>query len=98
MTHIACQQKRVVSANGGLNILRFLLMESFENKVYANNPRTIDQLKENIKNEINNIALAQMVACLPLVQQIQGSISGGVVNFYLKITTSGPGGVEMYTF
>ena len=30
-------------------------------------------------------ALAQMVACLPLVQQVQGSIPGGVVNFYLKI-------------
>ena len=26
-------------------------------------------------------ALAQMVACLPLVQQIRGSIPGGVVNF-----------------
>ena len=30
-------------------------------------------------------ALAQMVACLPLVQQIRGSIPGGVVNFHLKI-------------
>ena len=26
-------------------------------------------------------ALAQMVACLPLIQQVQGSIPGGVVNF-----------------
>ena len=30
-------------------------------------------------------ALAQMVACLPLVQQVRGSIPGGVVNFHLKI-------------
>ena len=30
-------------------------------------------------------ALAQMVACLPLGQRVQGSIPGGVVNFHLKI-------------
>ena len=30
-------------------------------------------------------ALAQMVACLPMVQQVRGSIPGGVVNFNLKI-------------
>ena len=29
--------------------------------------------------------LAQMVACLSLVQQVRGSIPGGVVNFHLKI-------------
>ena len=29
--------------------------------------------------------LAQMVACLPLVQQARGSIPRGVVNFHLKI-------------
>ena len=29
-------------------------------------------------------ALAEMVACLPLVQQVQDSIPGGVVNFNLK--------------
>ena len=29
--------------------------------------------------------LAQMVACLPLVQEVQGSTPRGVVNFYLKI-------------
>ena len=33
--------------------------------------------------------LAQMVACLPLVQQIRGSIPGGVVNFHLKIFNLG---------
>ena len=33
----------------------------------------------------NIIELAQMVACLPLVQQVRGSIPGGVVNFHLKI-------------
>ena len=39
-------------------------------------------------------ALAQMVACLPLVQQVRGSIPGVVVKF----STSELGGVEMYTF
>ena len=43
-------------------------------------------------------ALAQVVACLPLVQRVQGSIPGGAVNFYLKIFKLGLGRVEMYTF
>ena len=43
-------------------------------------------------------ALAQMVACLPLVQQVWGSIPGGVVNFNLKIFNLELEGVEMYTF
>ena len=30
-------------------------------------------------------ALTQMVACLPLVQQVRGSIPGRVINFHLKI-------------
>ena len=34
-------------------------------------------------------ALAQMVACLPLVQLVRGSIPGGVLNFYLKIFNLG---------
>ena len=34
--------------------------------------------------------LAQMVACLPLVQQARVSILGGVVNFNLKIFNLGP--------
>ena len=34
-------------------------------------------------------ALAQMIACLPLVQQVRGSIPGGVVNFHLKIFNFG---------
>ena len=34
-------------------------------------------------------ALAQMVACLPLVQQVRGSIPGGIVNFHLKIFNPG---------
>ena len=33
--------------------------------------------------------LAQMVACLPLLQQVQGSIPGGAVNFNLKIFNLG---------
>ena len=47
-----------------------------------------------IKNSHNFIyqqiaALAHMVACLPLVQQVRGSIPGGVVNFHLKIFNLG---------
>ena len=34
-------------------------------------------------------ALAQMVACLPLVQQVRGVILGEVVNFHLKIFNTG---------
>ena len=30
-------------------------------------------------------ALARMVACQSLVQQVRGSVTGGVVNFHLKI-------------
>ena len=30
-------------------------------------------------------ALAQMVVCLPLVQQVRGSIPGGVVNFNFNL-------------
>ena len=37
-------------------------------------------------------ALAQMVACLPLVQQVRGSIPGGVVKFNLKIFNFGAWG------
>ena len=33
--------------------------------------------------------MAQMVARLPLVQQVRGSILGGVVNFHLKIFNLG---------
>ena len=33
--------------------------------------------------------LAQMVACLPLIQQVRGSIPGGVVNFHLKFFNIG---------
>ena len=43
-------------------------------------------------------ALAQMVACLPLVKQVRGSIPGGVVNFHFKFSTSGLGGVVIHTF
>ena len=35
-------------------------------------------------------ALAQMVACLLLIQRVCGSIPGGVVNFHLKIFNLGP--------
>ena len=39
----------------------------------------------NINNLHMLAALAQTVECLPLVQQVRGSIPGGVVNFHLKI-------------
>ena len=48
-----------------------------------------------MKNNLNSTfyvalaALAQMVACLPLVEQVRGSIPGGVVNFHLKIFNLG---------
>ena len=38
---------------------------------------------------IHLAALAQMVARLPLVQWVRGSIPGGVVNFNLKIFNLG---------
>ena len=34
-------------------------------------------------------AFAQMVACLPLVQRVRGSIPGGVVNIHMKIFNLG---------
>ena len=43
-------------------------------------------------------ALAQIVACLPLVQQVWVSIPGGVVNFHLKVFNLGARRGEMYTF
>ena len=42
--------------------------------------------------------LAQMVACLPLVQQVRGSIPGGVVNFNFKIFNLGARRGGVYTF
>ena len=46
-------------------------------------PPILFRIKEKIA------ALAQMVACLPLVLQVRGSIPGGVVNFNLKIFNLG---------
>ena len=48
---------------------------------------TMQIFKTNIKPQL--AALAQMVACLPLVQQVRGSIPGEVVNFNLKIFNLG---------
>ena len=39
--------------------------------------------------QCEHAALAQMVACLPLVQQVRGFIPGGVVNFHLKFFNLG---------
>ena len=43
--------------------------------------------RENTKLQLDRTlaVLAQLVACLPLIQQVRGSIPGGVVNFNLKI-------------
>ena len=39
---------------------------------------------------INELAaLAQIVACLPLVKHVRGSIPGGLVNFHLEIFNLG---------
>ena len=46
---------------------------------------------------LQRAALAQMVAQLPLVQRVGGSIPGEVLNFHLKIFQPW-GMVEMYTF
>ena len=42
-----------------------------------------------IDPQLGLAVLAQMVAHLPLVQQVRGSIPGGVVNFNLKIFNLG---------
>ena len=54
---------------------------------YSGQPMEYKLLSAIIKKEL--AALAQMVACLPLVQQVRGSIPGGVVNFNLKIFNLG---------
>ena len=59
-----------------------------------NNPSCLQKYINNFvcckSVKINKLAaLAQMVACLPLVQQVRGSIPGGVVNFHLKIFNLG---------
>ena len=46
-------------------------------------------LKKSQHRFVCTAALAQMVACLPLVQQVRGSIPGGVVYFHLKIFNLG---------
>ena len=63
----------------------------------------LERYQNEGENLLNNIitmlaALAQMVACLPLVQQVRGSITGGVVNFHLKIFNLGArrGGDTLY--
>ena len=62
-------------------------------------------LRVNVFNNVDFLdilvrlaALPQMVACLPLVQQVRGSIPSGVVNFHLKVFNLRARGVEMYTF
>ena len=70
-------------------------MLSGVSKCIVNSFSTSFQLLNVLHIVLNNdnvpycTALAQMVACLPLVQQVQGSIPGGVVNFNLKIFNLG---------
>ena len=55
-------------------------------KVQENRKR----LELNVKHQLFELAaLAQMVACLHLVQQVRGSILGRLVNFHLKIFNLG---------
>ena len=56
-------------------------------KVYGEDTVNWSKQFPSIFNTVT--ALAQMVACLPLVQQVRGSIPGGVVNFNLKIFNLG---------
>ena len=51
--------------------------------------QTLESLQKQTKKGSCITLLAQMVACLPLVQQVRGSIPGRVVNFYLKIINLG---------
>ena len=46
-------------------------------------------MPDDFVNDYILAALAQMEACLPLVQRIRGSIPGGVVNFHLKLFNLG---------
>ena len=45
----------------------------------------LDKGGEGFDQGLELAVLAQVVACLPMVQQVRGSIPGGVVNFHLKI-------------
>ena len=47
--------------------------------------RVLSSLKACLNFFTQLVALAQVVACLPLVQRVRGSIPSGVVNFHLKI-------------
>ena len=45
----------------------------------------LEHMTKEENNAVERAALAQMVACLLLVQRVRGSITGEVVNFHLKI-------------
>ena len=45
--------------------------------------------KTNFIWNVKLAALAQLVACLPLVQRVRGSIPGGIVNIRLKFFNLG---------
>ena len=50
---------------------------------------TLTYSANDVQSFITVFYPAQMVACLPLVQQVRVSIPGGVVNFHLKIFNLG---------
>ena len=60
-------------------------------KIYDTGFTLKNDLRFSAKFVMNSqlAVLAQMVACLPLVQQVRGSIPDGVVNFHLKIFNLG---------
>ena len=51
--------------------------------------RIFNTILRNVTFKMKLASLAQMVACLPLVQQIRGTIPSRVVNFNLKIFNLG---------
>ena len=87
--------------NGCHNLFRFVLCPNTAGMQPFSHQWTFIEMcgiTSALHIEIELAALTQLVACLPLVQQFRGSIPGGVVNLHLKISTSGLGGVDMYTF
>ena len=66
-----------------------LLAYAVEVNMLGDNLQTVRENTEIFIKASKLVALAQMVAYLPLVQQVRGLIPGGVVNFNLKIFNLG---------
>ena len=63
-----------------MKIFRFV-----EVAILSHRHEEIDGFFKVLREDRKLAALAQIVACLPLVQQVRGSIPGGVINFHLTI-------------